>query len=119
MPGDLTVDTWNEISVIAALFTALMGAASIVAGITYNRLKSRIDAQSADDAASDRIIKLVEQEAEKRVQIVRIEFELKIAQMQAEHAQQIADLRKDYEHRLGVLQAEIEQLYKERSEQID
>jgi len=49
--------------------------------------------QAADDVASDRLIKLIEREADKRVDIVRAEFALEIANLKLEHASELATLR--------------------------
>lgn len=127
MPGDFTVDNWDEVALIVGVLSAIMG---VCFGFVWNALKHRLESRAADDAAHDRLIKLVETEAEKRIAVVRVDFELKIANMQAEHSQQIArmqaehdkqirDLHREYEKKLAGLQLEIEKFYRERSEAVN
>lgn len=127
MPGDFTIDNWNEVALIVGVMTGVTGA---FFGIIWNLLKHKVESRAADDAAQDRLIKLVETEAEKRIAVVRVDFELKIAHMQAEHSQQIArmqsehdkqirDLHREYEKKLASLQLEIEKFYRERTEAVN
>ena len=91
-----TVSSWQELAVIVGIFSAMAGVAGGV-------IRSRIDKKSAEAAASDRIIRLIEQEAEKRVEVVRTEFELKIVQMELAHKQQLDDMRVSFERELNEL----------------
>lgn len=91
--NDWSINSWQEAAVVISMTAAFVGA--LVALI-----KGRIEHETAQAAASDRIIKLVETEAEKRVQVVRTEFELKIAEMQLAHRQEIEELKAQFEREL-------------------
>lgn len=100
------ISGWGDLAIIAGICTAL---ASLFGGLLATRLNSRasrIAQRQADDSASDRLIRLIETEAEKKVQIVRTEFELKIAQMQLEHSKQLTAMREDFERQLKALSKE-------------
>lgn len=106
MTPKLTINTWQDVAVLIAAVSAFF---SIVGGVvaTYlNRRKSNIEQAKADDDASDRLIRLIEKEADKRVEIVRTEFKLQIAEMQLEHAKQLTTVRQDFERQLKTLRLE-------------
>lgn len=88
-----TINSWQELAI-------LVGIASAIAGTAGAMIKAKIDSKSAEAAASDRIIRLIEQEADKRVAVVRTEFELKIAQMQLEHRDEIHAMRSNFEKQI-------------------
>ena len=91
--NDWSINSWQEAAVLISMTAAFVGA--LVALI-----RGRIDHETAEAAASDRIIRLIETEADKRVQVVRTEFELKIAEMQLAHKQEIEDLKELFEREL-------------------
>lgn len=91
--NDWSVSNWQEAAVIISMTAAFVGA--LVALI-----KGRIEHETAEAAASDRIIRLIETEADKRVQVVRTEFELKIAQMELAHKREIEELTERFEREL-------------------
>lgn len=97
--GTWTITSWQELAV-------LIGIVSAIAGVSGGVIRSKLDRKSADAAQSDRIIRLVEVEADKRVEVVRTEFMLQIAQMQLEHQKQIADMRNDFEKQIKSLKKE-------------
>ena len=91
--SDWVITGWQEVAIIA-------GIAATATGIMTSIIRGRIDSSHAEAAASDRIIRLIESEADKRVQIVRTEFELKIAQMELDHKRELDDLRAQFEREL-------------------
>lgn len=91
--------SWQDVAL-------LVGIVATMAGVGGAMLRSRLDSKAAEAAASDRIIRLVEVEADKRVQVVRTEFELKIAQMELTHRDQLTAMRVDFEGQLAGLKAE-------------
>lgn len=88
-----SITSWQELAI-------LVGIVSALAGVTGSLVRSRIDRKGAEAAASDRIIRLVEVEADKRVAVVRTEFELKIAQMQLQHRDEIHAMRSTFEKQI-------------------
>lgn len=94
-----TVSSWQDIAI-------LVGIAATVSGIIGATLRSWIDRKNAEAAASDRLIRLAEVEAEKRVEIVRTEFKLQIAEMQLQHRSEIDSMRADFEKELRSLKKE-------------
>lgn len=100
------VTSWSDIVLvvggIAALSTALGAGVSAV----YTKHKAKLERAVADDNASDRIIRLIEVEAEKKVEIVRTEFKLEIAQIKLQHAEEIKAMREEFESQLKSLRAE-------------
>lgn len=94
-----TISSWQELAVLVAIVSA-------VAGVLGGVIKSRIDAKTASEAASDRLIRLIETEAEKKVEIVRTEFKLQIAELQLQHQSEIAAMRTDFEAQLKKLSKE-------------
>ena len=102
----LTINTWQDVAVLIAAVSAFFTIVGGIFATAYNRRKSRIDQAKADSDASDRLIRLIEQEAEKKVEIVRTEFKLQIAEMQLEHAKQLTAMRQDFERQLKALRGE-------------
>lgn len=100
-----TISSWQDIALVLGLMTALAGVLGSLATSAYTRRKSSIESQAAEVAASDRIIRLIEQEAEKRVEVVRTEFQLKIAEMQLAHKNEIEDMRNQFERELDELRS--------------
>lgn len=94
-----TIASWQELAVIVSIVGALF---ALLGGMT----KTWIDKRGADASAQDRIIRLVEVEAEKRVEVVRTEFKLQIAEMQLEHRNQIDAMRADFDKQLHALKRE-------------
>lgn len=70
--------------------------------------KADLDKEAADDAASDRLIGLIGQEADKRVAIVRAEFELAIANLKLEHAKELNTVRADFEREIATVRQSAE-----------
>lgn len=91
-----TISSWQELAVI-------VGIVSAVAGVIGGVIRSRLDKKSAEAAASDRLIRLIETEADKRVAVVRTEFELKMANLQLAHRQELEALRATFERELQEL----------------
>lgn len=94
-----TLGSWQELAII-------VGIVATISGVLGGMIKSKIDARASDAAASDRLIQLIEREADKRVEIVRTEFKLQIAEMQLEHRDQITKLKTDFNKQLGTLKRE-------------
>lgn len=106
MLGRLTINTWQDVAVLIAAVSAFF---SIVGGViaTYlNRRKSNIEQAKANDDASDRLIRLIEQEADKKVEVVRTEFKLVIAELKLQHAKELTAMRQDFENQLNALRGE-------------
>lgn len=91
-----SLTSWTDVAI-------LVGIASTLAAIAGGMIKSRLDRESSEAAASDRIIRLIEQEAEKRVQVVRTEFQLKIAQMELAHKQEFDEMKAAFEREIQEL----------------
>lgn len=102
----LTINSWADVTAALAIVGALCTALGVLVSAAYTRRKGSIEQRSADDVAQDRLIKLIEREAEKRVQIVRLEFEAEIAKMRLAHAQELAKVRVDFEQQLAELRLE-------------
>lgn len=100
------VNSWSDLAVIVGAGTAFFTILGGFITTTFNRRKAQIDQGKADAEASDRLIRLIEQEADKRVEIVRTEFKLQIAEMQLEHAKQLTAMRQDFERQLKSLRGE-------------
>lgn len=96
MNNGFTVSSWQELAILIGIVASIAGALG-VAG------KSWLDKRASDAAATDRIIRLVEVEAEKRVEVVRTEFKLQIAEMQLTHREQMDSLKADFERRIKTL----------------
>ena len=94
-----TIQSWQEFSVVVSII-------AVAAGLLGGLIKSRIDQRASDAQASDRLIALIEREADKRVEIVRTEFKLQIAEMQLQHRDEIAKLKSDFSKQLGALKRE-------------
>lgn len=90
---DWAISGWQELAV-------LMGVAVALSGIIASLIKGKIDHNNAEAAASDRLIRLIETEADKRVQIVRAEFELKIAEMELAHRAELEELTARFEREI-------------------
>lgn len=88
-----TLTSWTDVAII-------VGIASTLAGLAGAMVKAKIDSKGAEAAASDRIIRLIEQEAEKRVQVVRTEFQLKIAEMELAHRSQLVEMKAEFEREI-------------------
>lgn len=91
--GDLAV----ALGVVVALF-----------GLWWGLLRNRRDGKTADDAAQDRLLKLIEEEAEKRVKLVRTDLELKIAEQELEHQREMRSMRREFEDRLSAMRRDLE-----------
>lgn len=115
--SDFTIDSWGEVAIFVGLITATAGAIGAAITARYTRSKQVLESQSADDAATDRLIRLIEQEAEKRVAIVRAEFELQIAEMKREHAREIAALTAKFESELDQVRRAHRSYYSETTDQ--
>ncbi len=96
---NFSIASWSDVAL-------LIGICSALAGITGGMIRSRLDRKSAEEASSDRLIRLIEAEAEKRVEIVRTEFKLQITEIQLEHRTQIDAMRSEFERELKSLKRE-------------
>ena len=94
-----TIQSWQEFGVVISII-------AVAAGLLGGLIKSRIDQRASDAQASDRLIALIEREADKRVEIVRTEFKLQIAEMQLQHRDEIAKLKTDFNKQLSSLKRE-------------
>jgi hypothetical protein len=101
-----SLNSWQDVAVLVGVVSALFTILGGLITASFNRRKSLIEKKSADDAASDRLIRLIETEAEKKVEIVRTEFKLQIAEAQLEHSRQLTAMRTDFEKQLAALRKE-------------
>jgi len=99
----------------AAAVSVLAAALGALGTQFYNRRRDsrekrviKREQQAADDVASERLIKLIEREADKRVAIVRAEFELIIAKLKLEQLQkdvakaaELTAIRADFERQIA------------------
>lgn len=104
--ADFTLQSWQDVAIFVGIVTAFSTLIGGLGATVFNRRKSLIDKKASDDAASDRIIVLVEKEAEKRVEVVRTEFALKIAEMELKHHSELTKVRTDFEAQLALLREE-------------
>jgi hypothetical protein len=96
---NFTIASWNELAI-------LIGIISVISGILGGLIRYRLDKGKADVAASDRLIVLIEKEADKKVSIVRTEFQLKLADLELKHRDEIAQMRNDFEAQIKKLRSE-------------
>lgn len=99
MSTDWTISTWQELAVLITIVAT-------VAGIGGGVIRSRIDSKSAEQASSDRLIRLIETEADKRVEVVRTEFQLTIANMELKHRDELTAMRSEFERQLATLKVQ-------------
>lgn len=85
----------------------LVGLIAAVFGMVTGLRRAGLDKQAADDAQADRLIRLAEEEAEKRVSIVRTEFELKMAQSELTHRDEMKVLRDHLEGEIRTLRGDL------------
>lgn len=98
--NEWTIAGWQEIAVIAGVAATLSAALGAL-------IKGKVDHANAEAAASDRLIRLIETEADKRVDVVRAEFELKIREMELAHKQELDDLRCDFEREIDAIRSSV------------
>lgn len=99
MATGYAISSWQELAIIVGVFATTSG---ILGGL----LRNRYDQRKSNNEQQDRIIRLVETEAEKRVEIVRTEFRLQIAEIQLDHRNQIDAMRADFEKQIATLKKE-------------
>lgn len=97
----------------------LLAALATAAGVWWGVARNRRDHIEADDAAQERLLKLIEEEADKRVQIVRTEFELAIAMMRLDHANELTKMRADFERQIATVKADGERYRCDVAERCD
>lgn len=93
------ISTWTDLAIVFGLFGTF-------SGIIGSLIRSKIEKRTSDAAASDRLIVLIEREADKRVGLVRTEFQLKLADLELAHRDEIALIRKDFENQIKKLKTE-------------
>jgi hypothetical protein len=101
-----TIGSWQDVALVATIAATLTGVVASLGTNLYNKHRAQIETQAADQAASDRLIRLIETEADKRVEIVRTEFKLQIAEMQLEHQRELTAMRTDFEKQVKALKKE-------------
>lgn len=99
MTTDWAISSWQELAILITIVAA-------IAGVGGGMIRSRLDKRSSDAAASDRLIRLVEEEATKKVEVVRTEFALIIANMELKHRDELTAMRTDFEGQLKALRSE-------------
>ena len=104
--GGLNIDSWQDVLTLASVFGAVCAALGVIGTQFYNRLHAAQESQAADDAASERLIALIEREADKRVEIVRTEFKLKLAELKLEHQAELTAVRSDFDKQVRELRSE-------------
>jgi hypothetical protein len=99
-----SLNAWYVLAaVIAAVFTALG-----VMGTQWYNHRTAKDAEDVadrhrareDDALSDRINRLVQEEADKRIAVIKTDFELKIIRAEVRHQDQLTSMRLEFETKL-------------------
>lgn len=108
MSNGLALDHWQDWAILVTLIGAVFTALGITGTQFYNRIASRRSDKAADDEASDRLIALIEREADKRVAIVRAEFELAIANLKLEHAKELNLVRSDFTVQIAEIKQDAE-----------
>lgn len=104
MNDGLAIDSWQDVATLLTIVATSFTVLGIVGTLIYNRFKNKREDQAADDEASDRLIALITQEADKRVAIVRAEFELAIAELKLEHAKELNSVRADFQRQIAAVQ---------------
>lgn len=97
---------WGDVAILCGILATLSSVLGGLLGIKFNSRKSKIDQQAAEDQASDRLIRLIETEADKKVEIVRTEFRLEIAELKLAHSSELSSMRQDFEKQLKRLRDE-------------
>jgi hypothetical protein len=98
------------VAAVSALFTIL----GIVGNQYYNRRRSNREEETleitaaklkedSEQEANDRLIKLIQREADKKVDVVKTEFELRSLRMQASYSKQLTQVRKALERKIAEL----------------
>ena len=99
MTNSFTISSWQDVAIF-------VGIVATLSGLIGAMLRSWLDKRSAETAVADRLIRLAEVEAEKRVEIVRTEFKLQIAELQLEHRTEIDKMRNEFEKSFRSLKKE-------------
>lgn len=94
-----SITSWQEVAVLVSIVGAVF---ALLGGL----VKSYIDKRNSDASTQDRIIRLVEVEADKRVEIVRTEFKLQIAEMQLRHQKELTSMRNEFDRQLKAMKTE-------------
>ena len=113
MHPTLTMDL-NLWYVIAALIAAVFGAAGVIGTQWYNRARAKAAVvadtgrrEREDDLLSDLLNRLVQEEADKRISVIKMDFELKMTKAEVAHQKELTGMRKEFE---GKLQKQAEQI---------
>ena len=99
---------------LIAVFSASFAALGVLGTQWYNRLAARRAANASareaeaaasqrnreDDILSDRINRLVQEEADKRIAVLNTNFELKMAESELEHQKQLTAVRIEFESKM-------------------
>jgi hypothetical protein len=96
---NFSISSWTDVAL-------LVGICSALAGILGGVIRSKLDRKTAEEASSDRLIRLIEAEAEKRVEIVRTEFKLQIAEISLAHRTELDAMRSEFEKEFRSLKKE-------------
>ncbi|NTW29452.1 MAG: hypothetical protein HGA39_08850 [Coriobacteriia bacterium] len=105
---------------VIGILVGIGGFATAIGSLVWAGRKAAVEKQAADDAASERLIRLVEREAEKKVSVVRLELEVQLKQqevnhlkelekMRAEHRRERDSMRESLERQISDLRGELEE----------
>jgi hypothetical protein len=111
----MALDSWQDIAALVGILGVLFTCLGILGTQFYTRRRDsrekrviKREQQAADDIASDRLIKLAEAVAEKKVAFVRAEFQLIIANLKLDHANELTAMRADFDQQLATIRRDHE-----------
>lgn len=104
----MKLDSLEDVGTLVTIVGAACAALGVLATSLYNRFKNKREAEAADDAAKDRLIALIKEEAKKLLDVQRAEFDLEIANMKLNHATELTAVRADFERQITELKRDAE-----------
>jgi len=115
--GGFVIGSWVEVgallvamSTVTGVVVALLGALSTrkreAARELGEKARLALTVASSDDEAATRLITLIQAEAEKRVEIARLEFQAQLKMLEAKHAERLAEMQRRHAAEMQSLRAE-------------
>lgn len=104
------MDTQLDFGTLIALASVVSAFLGMAGTLFYERRKNRRAQQAQDDENSERLIGLIQREADKRVEIVRADFKVQLLEQSAKHAEELNAMRRDFEEQLATRDKRIEEL---------
>lgn len=108
--GGLALDHWQDVAALVGIVATLFTVLGIAGTQFYTRRKDKRedklderDQQEAEAQANARLIDLITQEADKRVEIVRAEFKVQLLERDMKHAEELTSMRRDFETQIATI----------------